>query len=594
MLLFGPPGIAAGMLNFVVFDADGLTAGNFPPRQAHCHGPDDLPLQADITFSDGAVQCVAMVNHSVALSVQFEVGKPDQMVAGSFSPTLSQEPQSLGLLTIPTCLLPSRDEPYLLTLELARQRIMLFLNKLEDWGMFDLAAEHPVMRQFETARQSFTAALVAQRDPSDGAARGGYSPVADRLAAKTIAIAIDAGEGLALAHADRQMRARLGGQVYKHAAEHYTKLTQDTPAPGSPIVVPGSGHAVLPGPPQVGVAISPDSWNENLQRVLPQLCDFITVPMRWVDLEPVEGKLSFAPTDRWIEWAIRTGKVPVHAGPLMDFRPTAVPEWIYIWENDYETLRDLVIEHMSKIVTRYRKTITRWTVASGLNVNTNFKISFEQVMDLTRVAVLLVKKLHPQGKIQLEITQPWGEYHCFNKRSLPPLLYTEAVMQTGLQIDSLALRLQMGHAQPGLSTRDMMTLSALLDRYAMFEKPISISAIGAPSIQIPAQPYAPRAGAATEGSHEPGYWRAPWSDAQQAEWLMQAMTICCSKPYVSSVCWHDLADPALGSPGAANPPEMPGGGLISGTGQIKPAAQRLAQLRQALREGRSPLTIRSV
>ena len=76
---------------------------------------------------------------------------------------------------------------------------------------------------------------------------------------------------------------------------------------------------------------------------------------------------------------------------------------------------------------------------------------------------------------------------------------------------------------------------------------------------------------------------------------MQAMTICASKPFVHSVCWHELADtPLVSGQPVSVPPEMPYGGLISPTGQIKPAAQRLAQLRQALKEGRSPLTLRSV
>jgi beta-galactosidase GanA len=190
--------------------------------------------------------------------------------------------------------------------------------------------------------------------------------------------------------------------------------------------------------------------NESLAKAGAATCDFLTMPMRWVDLEPVEGKYNFATTDRWIEWAVRTAKLPLVGGPVVDLRPRSAPDWLFIWENDYDTLRDLVFEHIQAVVTRYRKTISRWTVASGLHVNTNFKISFEQILDLTRLSVMLIKKLHPTARVQLELQQPWGEYLVQNKRSIPPYVYAEAVLTTQLPIDAIALRLQRAMRSRGL------------------------------------------------------------------------------------------------------------------------------------------------
>lgn len=567
------------MLSFVVFDADGVDPGLFPPRHMHLVGPDDIPMQGEVTPREGQIDCAKEVPHSVGLALQVAVPDP-HADAGEGS-------GQLGLLTVQTCLLPDREHPYLLTIELARRQIMLLLNKLEDWQLLDLPADHPVMRSFEDARHTFTDALVAQKGD-----RQGYSPRADHKAAQAMALAMSAGEQAALVQADRQVKARMSGKAYAEALEHLKRLTPEVPPPGSAITLPGASEVVLPGVPAIGCAISPGPATEALQRAVQQTCDFVTMPMRWVDMEPVEGKLAFAATDRWIEWAVRTGKLPVHAGPLIDFRPQCVPDWLYIWENDYETLRDLVMEHVEALVTRYRRTVQRWTVASGLHVNTNFKISFEQIMDLTRICVLLVRKLHPTGKVQLEIAQPWGEYHSTNRRSIPPYLYAEAVVQSGLSVDAIALRLQMGHAEPGLSTRDLMSLSALIDRYAALQKPLVISSLGVPSAPIAPRPYRTRAGSSGEDAYEPGHWRTPWNEQTQADWMTQALTIICGKPCVQSVCWQDFLDPPApqGRP-APEAPEMPFGGLVSGTGQPKPALQRLAQVRQCLREGRSPLTL---
>lgn len=574
------------MLSFVVFQNDGVDAQHFPPRHAFLVGPEEVPTQGDVELEEGLVRAEKQASTSVGLAVQVEVPRPQlpehlaRLMPGGLSP-------SMGLLTLHTTLLPDRQQPYLLMIELARRQIMQFLNKMEDWQLSDLANDHPIMQQFELARDRFNEALVAQRmKPANGDAVHGLNPEADRQAAQALALALEAGEELALVQSVRQLKARQSGEAYKTAVAQVEKMGQDAPANHGPVVVQGAGHATVAGIPAIGCAISPSVIAEPLQKAAQSCCDFVTMPMRWSDMEPVEGKYNWTPTDKWIEWAIRTAKLPVIGGPVVDFRPRSAPDWLFIWENDYETLRDLVFEHVQAVVTRYRKTVSRWTVVSGLHVNTNFKISFEQILDLTRLCVMLVKKLHPSARLQIELQQPWGEYLVTNKRSIPPYMYAEAVLTTGLPIDAIALRVQMGHAEPGLSTRDLMSLSAMLDRFAALEKPIFVNAIGAPSTMITPKPFVPRVGAEATDPYEPGYWRTPWSESTQANWMTQAMSIICSKPYVQGVAWHELYDNA---PSAAA--EIPTGGLISQTGAAKQALVRLAEIRRCLREGKSPLTL---
>jgi len=556
------------MLSFAVFDEKG-PASSWPQGLAYLFGGGDLPVQGSIRFEDGRLVCEKTITETVGLAVQFPVGAPTLAMTNGGGHAAAP----LGVLALKTCLLPDRDPPYMLSLELARHRIMEFLNKLEDWSLFDLPADNAILQEFELARRTFSAALVAQRHdvpagPPSGANGWGFSSEADRLARAALAQAIDAGEKLALLNAERQLPLRLTGDAYSAAQAAMAAITQEKPPSGTPILVPNAPSCVVPGLPAPGVAIAPDQFSEGLQRAAAAACEFVTTPMRWIDLEPGEGKYDFTSTDRWIEWAVRVAKVPITGGPLVDLRASGVPEWLYIWENDYETLRDLVYEHVNSIVTRYRRTVTRWTVCSGLHVNTNFKLSFEQIMDLTRLCVLAVKKLHPQGKIQVEIAQPWGEYHAEHKRSLPPLMYAEAVAQSGLPVDALGVRVQMGRAAPGQATRDLMAISAMLDQYALFGKPIAVSALGVPS--VPGEPFEGRVG---------GVWRSGWTDAGQAEWLSRVGAICLSKPYMQSVCWQDLSD-------ASAKPEMPGGGLVSGTGQPKPALNVIGQIRQAIRTGK--------
>jgi hypothetical protein len=546
------------------------------PAQQFIFGPDETPFVAEFRTETGRLIAESANTDAAGLSVQIDLDAIGALCGESAT--------RLGKLTLTTCLLPHRTEPYSLALELARKRTMQVMTKLEEWGLFDLSTDDPSAQRFEAARQAFTRALVAQRR---GAGQPGEAPdEPERLAWLALLRAVEAGERLALLHAQRHWSARMSGETYGRACAHYERVQGERPPEGAPVLVPGTTGVMLPGKTLLGCSVSPAVFSEALGRVVAGACDFVTMPMRWSDLEPTEGKYAFAGTDRWIEWAVRTAKMPVAAGPIIDFRPACVPEWLYIWENDYETLRELALEHVKQVVTRYRRTVRRWTVVSGLHVNSHFSMGFEQIMDLTRHCVLLVRKLHPQANVVVELAQPWGEYYATSRRSVPGTLYADLVNQAAIPVDAFGVRMQMGQPRPGQAVRDLMAMSALMDRLAELERPLLVTALGAPSAPVSAplgegtKPGEPRTGA--DGRLDPGRWHAPWTDALQAEWMAHAVAVLAAKPYVHSVCWQDLYD----TPAA---PEMVGGGLITQGGAAKPAMLKLAELRRAMREGKFPL-----
>ena len=605
------------MLSFVVFDGD-VPASSHPVRHAHLIGPDSVPVPGEILFADGQIRCLKTNPEAAGLSLQVALDKSAlQLLApgGSGDEDLDEkafrekvraerrrraqaqkdessgEPvaeesarplEPLGVLTLQTCLLPEREEPYLLSLELARHRLMQFLIKLEEWQLFDLPRDHPIMVLFEQARLTFTDALVAQRHGLGEGAAGtaatyGYSPDANRLALRALWLGIEAGERQALLHAATSFGPRMNGDIHRQAIEDQPGGANERSALGraAAVVTPNRTGVVLPMRPVLGSAVSPSAFFEAAQDSAERGCEFITMPMRWAELEPTEGKYLFQNTDRWIEWAVRKANLPVVAGPIIDLRPGTVPDWLYIWENDYETLRELICEHVRNVVTRYRRTIARWTVVSGLHANTNFHLGFDHMMDLTRVCVMVVRKLHPQAKIQVEITQPWGEYYTHNRRSLPPLLYAEMLTQAGISVDSFAVRLQMGQPEQGQSVRDLQEISAMLDRCAMLDRPISVTAVGVPS----GTPEA--AGLPELADRKPGFWRRPWTEQVQADWASAVLAIALSKPFVQSVCWQDLYD-------LPQPIEMPRGGLISVSGHRKPIVDRFVEMREAMERHVAP------
>lgn len=553
------------MLRFIAPNSPTSIAQRVLPG-AYLIGPDSVPIAGEVVVENGMIRCEKGTREAAAVALQVDLDDHRLRTLKQHEPIVdSIELRPLGLLTLQTCLLPDRERPYILGIELARHRIMLFLTKLEEWQAFDIPFDSQIMRLFDRARAFFTQALVlgSEQDRAEEAERLGYL---------ALWISIEASERLTLWQATRDIQARIDGSLYQSIAEDSALGKKSMP-----ILHPGRGGVVLPNRPALGVSVSPSTLGDPTKQAIISSCDFMTMPMRWVEFEPLEGEYAYTPTDRWIEWAIRTAKVPVVAGPVIDFRPHCIPEWLYIWENDYETLRDLVYEHMKAVVTRYRRTVSRWTVCSGLHCGEHFKLDFQQMIDLTRICVLVVRKLHPRARVQVEIVQPWGGYHTRDRRSLPPLLYAEMLTQSGIPLDAFSLRVQMGSYLAGQDTRDLMAFGSMLDQYAMLDRPLAISGLGCPSAPLSPSEH-------PQSYAQPGNWRTHWNDAAQADWLSTYAGVALSKPYIDSVCWQELADPM----GAT---EMRTSGLLDRRMEPRPSLQRLAELRKAFAEGRVPAAI---
>lgn len=146
--------------------------------------------------------------------------------------------------------------------------------------------------------------------------------------------------------------------------------------------------------------------------------------------------------------------------------------------------------------------------------------------------------------------------------------------QSGIPIDAFSLRVQMGSYRSGQDTRDLMAFSSMLDQYAMLDRPISISGLGCPSGPLSPSEH-------PERYAQPGSWRGLWNDQRQAEWLASYAALAMSKPYVETVCWHELADPAGST-------EMRTGGLLDRRMESRPAMTRFRDLRTSIIDQRLP------
>lgn len=467
-------------------------------RSMYLVGVDGVPVRGDIRYADDVIVCETHTPEALGLSLLWEV-------------------EGFGRVQLETTRLPPRDEPYNLHAELARHRLMRISTKREEWGLYDYPGMNEVAARIDGARDRFVQSLAALNEPRRAA----------RLADEALAESLWASEELCGFHASIFLgRRQMSGGLSKGVL----------------------GATVPAGLPERAVG-----------KALAKVFDFVRVPLPWREIQPEERETTYDALDACLKRCAAAG-LPVRGGPVLNFGVQFVPDWMFAWESDYEAIAAFAREHVRRTVQRYASQVSSWIVASGLHADNVFPFNFEQIMDMTRLAVNTTRQAAPRAHIVLDLVQPWGEYYARNQRSIPPLLYAEMAQQSGIAFDAFGVQFLFGIDAEGYQVRDFMQVSSLIDRLAGLGKPLHITAAAVPSTK-----------------QVGGTWRRAWSEETQAEWLTTFGTIALSKPYVESVCLCGLTDGACAG--------VPSGGVLRDDLSAKLSFEKLAEWRRASSAG---------
>jgi hypothetical protein len=484
---------------------EGARLTQFTPVAAMAMGPESVPIPGEVAFKDGLLVVSRSDDHATGVSLLWDSGP-------------------MGAYQLETTRVPPREKPYNLNVELARFRLMKIVQKQEDWNLFDFPRADKFTARFREAQNLFADALGKLDEPAE----------ASKIADEALAISLELSEQLAAFHSELLInRRRASNSFVRHI---------------------------------FGVRVDSSIQNSRYKESLAGNFDYAIVPMSWKQLQPEEGAFNTDALDEWVE-TLNRKRVPIIAGPLIDLNEGQVPDWLFIWEHDFDTLRELAYEFVQKVVHRYRKAVAVWNVASGFHTNRALTLSFEQIIELTRLLVAHVKNMEPKARTLVTLTQPFGEYHARATTSVPPMLYAEMVAQAGINFEAFGLELEMGIPAPGKYLRDLFQFSCMLDKFSTMGRPVFLTAVGAPGRS------APDSTDVSEGRLDPthgGRWHRPWDPQLQADWLDAAYRVALSKPFVESVAWSNLAD--IGH-------TLPSGGLMDDMLQPKPVYDRLHKMR---------------
>jgi len=455
-------------LRFRIFN-NGKPVTDFAPHGAYMFGSDGMAIRkAQVSVVDGNLECY----------------KPSEETAGV---ALLWPVEGFGKVLLPTTCLPERPEPYNLNLELARGRLMQIINKREDWSIFEDQEDSADV--YNQAQDLFIKAI---QSVSDG-------PACSILADQSLQKAMVFSENLAAKQAKLHFAAR------------------------------GKNHGFGRG--CLGCWVDPKQVaNHAYLEQLAGTFGLAMVPFNWGQIELEKGKYDFSKLDACIS-LLGKRKLAVGAGPLLCFTKEYLPKWLLEGEPDFEKIRESAYEFVSAAASRYGGMVRTWCVIRGLNAWNHFGFGFEQVLEITRAANRAVKAISERALRIIEVTNPWGEYYGQTSDTIPPLVYMDMIIQSGINFDAFGLTMRFGADTSGMHVRDMMQISAIIDYFAPISRPLYISQVEVPS----------RSDKQTDAA---GIWHGSWDNVKQAEWLDQFYRIALSKACIDGIMYSNFTDSA--------------------------------------------------
>jgi hypothetical protein len=253
-------------------------------------------------------------------------------------------------------------------------------------------------------------------------------------------------------------------------------------------------------------------------------------------------------------------RLVMRGGPLVDFGPGGLPNWLKTWQNDILNLPSFVCDFVETAVSKYMGMIRLWEVAA--NGNTGGALALSEDHRLAIVARILetASRTHSDGQFFIRVDQPWGEYQARGQHRLSPLQFVDALLRSNLGLTGVNLEIAMGYQPAGSLSRDLFSLSRLIDLWSQLGVQLHVT-LACPS----SMDHDPLAHGDLETTRSA--LTGVWTNETHERWLEEAVALLMAKAAVTGIFFAHLSD--------ATPHRYPSAGLFAADGRPKPVWSRL-------------------
>ena len=202
------------------------------------------------------------------------------------------------------------------------------------------------------------------------------------------------------------------------------------------------------------------------------------MPVSWREVETGEETFSWDISDKQVQWCAAHG-LRVCAGPLLPLDSRGIPDWLSLYEEDFDSVSAFATAFIQAAVTRYRGKVDLWVCASRVNTAKILSLTEEEKVRLSARTIELIRGIDPRTPVVVSFDQPWGEYLGRREMDYPPLHFADALVRANLGLSGLMLELNVGYTPGGTPLRDPLEVSRHLDYWSMLGVPLYILALRA-------------------------------------------------------------------------------------------------------------------
>jgi hypothetical protein len=470
-------------------------------ERAYLAGMEGIPSQSRNYWQDDVLVIERPITESASLTMLWPV-------------------DGYGEVALSTASLIERPRPYLLPLELARGTLNRLRNRAAEWQSAGYEMPKMFAERLKKAMRHFIESATSQQHP-DAAAEAAQQSLSQTLPAMDCLAAHVSRQALALRHQrETRLNTLLGGRLTR----------------------PMTGEAQA--------AAFSAAFNTT------------AVPTCWRTIEAIEGQLQWQEVDRQLQWCREKG-LRICAGPLLQLDQANLPDWLYLWDDDFANLHDCLCRFVELAVDRYRGQVHAWHAMARLNDQSALPLSEEQKLRLAVSAIETIRRRDCHTPLIMSFDQPWAEYMAEDDAQLSPLHFADALVRADLGIAGLGIELNLGYAESSLS-RDVLQVESRIDQWSTLGLPLLIM-LTAPSASQP-DPLARRQVRGKTAAAPAGH-----SPETQTAYCQRIVELLLTKPAVQAVIWNQSHD--------SSPHEFAHGGLFDTDDRAKPILATLARLR---------------
>ena len=280
----------------------------------------------------------------------------------------------------------------------------------------------------------------------------------------------------------------------------------------------------------------------------------ILVP--WSELEPEQGEFAWERLDEAVARCERAG-LNVGVGPLVCWEKIALPDWLWLWADNFEAVCNFTAQFVRAVLRRYGSRVRIWELASRLNCGPALLYDMNERLQLAAIILQAANQLAGRSFYYITIGQPWSEYAA-RLDDCGSFFFADTLSRSDLALKGLGVELAYGYSSGVSWSRDLLDTTFMLEHFASLELPLVIS------LAAPITPQTDGSSTIVSTTQTNGTHLASSCRSVQ-DWLEGVMEVVASRPNVAAVVWSHLSDRHLAM--------YPQAALLTPDGQLSPALE---------------------